>query len=96
VNKISKRISKLGSTAGAKSKRGRKPGRQVPARAARVRRDTVLDSVYKTIRRSRNGINILQLKSKTALDDRQLSNALYKLAKKGMVHAKSRGVYVKS
>jgi hypothetical protein len=96
VNKISKRISKVASAAGAKSKRGRKPGRQAPARAARVRQDTVLDSVYKTIRRSRNGINIGQLKRKTALDDRQLSNALYKLAKKGMVHAKSRGVYVKS
>jgi predicted transcriptional regulator of viral defense system len=52
--------------------------------------------VYKTIRRSRNGISIAQLKAKTALDDRQLSNALYKLTKKGMIEAKSRGVYVKS
>ena len=96
VNKIAKRISKLGSAAGVKSKRGRKPGRPAPARAARVRQDTVLDSVYKTIRRSRNGITIAQLKSKTALDDRQLSNALYKLTKKGVIEAKSRGVYVKS
>jgi hypothetical protein len=96
VNKIAKRISKLGSAAGVKSKRGRKPGRPAPARAARVRQDTVLDSVYKTIRRSRNGITIAQLKGKTALDDRQLSNALYKLTKKGVIEAKSRGVYVKS
>ena len=43
-----------------------------------------------------NGITIAQLKGKTALDDRQLSNALYKLTKKGMIAAKSRGVYVKS
>jgi predicted Rossmann fold nucleotide-binding protein DprA/Smf involved in DNA uptake len=96
VNKIAKRVNKLGSTAGAKAKRGRKPGPKAPLRAARVRQDTVLDSVYKTIRRSRNGISIAQLKAKTALDDRQLSNALYKLTKKGMIEAKSRGVYVKS
>ena len=29
------------------------------------------------------------------LDSRQLSNALYKLSKKGQVYAKSRGLYVK-
>jgi hypothetical protein len=92
VNKIAKRISKFGSGGKAKSKRGGQPGRP----AARVRQDTVLDSVYKSIRRSRNGITIAQLKSKTALEDRQLSNALYKLTKKGMVYAKSRGVYAKS
>jgi hypothetical protein len=93
VNKIARHLGKLGSAAGAKTKRGRKPGRPAPAR---VRQDTVLDSVYKAIRRSRNGITIAQLKGKTALDDRQLSNALYKLTKKGMIEAKSRGVYVKS
>jgi hypothetical protein len=93
VNKIARRLGKLGSAAGVKAKRGRKPGRTAPAR---VRQDTVLDSVYKAIRRSRNGITIAQLKAKTALDDRQLSNALYKLTKKGMIAAKSRGVYVKS
>jgi hypothetical protein len=35
------------------------------------------------------------LKSKTGLDSRQLSNALYKLSKKHLVRAKSRGLYVK-
>jgi lambda repressor-like predicted transcriptional regulator len=52
--------------------------------------------VLDAIKRSRKGISIAQLKQKTALGDRQLSNALYKLTKKGIVHAKSRGVYVKS
>jgi hypothetical protein len=56
----------------------------------------VLDSVFETIKRNRSGISIAQLKKKTDLGDRQLSNALYKLTKKGMVHAKSRGIYVKS
>jgi hypothetical protein len=96
VNKLSRQIGKLDSTPRAKSKRGRKPGRKAPAGAARVRQDTVLDSVYGAIKRSRSGISIAQLKSKTTLGDRQLSNALYKLTKKGMVYAKARGVYVKS
>jgi len=96
VNKLTRQIGKLGSPVRAKSKPGRKPGRKARAGAARVRQDTVLDSVYGAIKRSRSGISIAQLKSKTALGDRQLSNALYKLTKKGMVHAKARGVYAKS
>jgi hypothetical protein len=34
------------------------------------------------------------LKAKTGLNPRQLSNALYKLSKKGTIVAKSRGLYV--
>ena len=33
------------------------------------------------------------LKKKTNLEPRQLSNALYKLTKKGTIEAKSRGIY---
>jgi predicted nucleic acid-binding Zn-ribbon protein len=95
VNQMKRRINKL-SAAAAGPKRGRPPGRQVLGRKARVRQDTVLDSIYKAIRRSRKGISIVQLKSKIALDDRQISNALYKLTKKGIVRTKSRGVYIKS
>ena len=56
---------------------------------------TMLDTVLDVIKRSKKGVTVAQLKTKTQLDARQLSNALYKLAKKGLVHAKSRGVYVK-
>ncbi len=56
---------------------------------------TVLDAVYDVIKRTKNGATVAQLKQKTNLDARQLSNALYKLSKKGQVHAKSRGLYVK-
>jgi lambda repressor-like predicted transcriptional regulator len=47
------------------------------------------------IQRSKKGATIATLKTKTGLDSRQLSNALYKLSKKQLVHAKSRGVYFK-
>ena len=59
-----------------------------------ARSTTVLDSVFNVIKRSRKGVTIAVLKSKTGLDSRQLSNALYKLSKKGMVRTESRGVYV--
>jgi membrane protein involved in colicin uptake len=57
---------------------------------------TVLDLVFEVIKKSRNGATIAALKSKTELESRQLSNALYKLSKKGKIKAKSRGVYVKA
>ena len=56
---------------------------------------TVLDSVYEVIRRSRNGASIATLKARTGLKPRQLSNALYKLSRRGKIEAKSRGVYVR-
>lgn len=92
--RIAQQADKL--TKSAKTKPGRHPAPKSTGRAARVRRDTVLDSVFGAIKRSRGGISIAQLKKKTDLGDRQLSNALYKLTKKGVVHAKARGVYVKS
>jgi predicted Rossmann fold nucleotide-binding protein DprA/Smf involved in DNA uptake len=57
---------------------------------------TVLDSVMAVINKSRSGATIANLKAKTGLESRQLSNALYKLSKKGMIKSKSRGVYVKA
>ena len=59
-----------------------------------ARGTTVLDSVFNAIKQSKRGVSIAQLKTKTGLDPRQLSNALYKLSKKGTIVAKSRGLYV--
>ncbi len=56
---------------------------------------TMLDSVLSIIGRSRNGIAVADLKKKTAFEARQVSNALYKLTKKGMIETVARGVYIK-
>ena len=56
----------------------------------------ILLKVHRVIKRSRKGIAVREIKEKTGLDDRQISNALYKLTKKGSVEAKARGVYVAS
>lgn len=65
------------------------------AKTAAAGGKTVLDTVYDVIKRSKKGVTVAQLKQKTDLNARQLSNALYKLSKKGQVYAKSRGLYVK-
>ena len=68
-----------------------------PAAAKKTARGgTVLDNVYDVIKRSRKGVAISTLKQKTNLNPRQLSNALYKLTKKGAIKAVSRGVYAKA
>ena len=66
-----------------------------PKKTAAAGGKTVLDSVFDVIKRSRKGVSIAELRSKTKLDARQLSNALYKLSKKGKVATKARGLYVK-
>ncbi len=57
---------------------------------------TVLNSVFDVIKKSKKGISIAQLKEKTDLNPRQLSNALYKLTKKGSIKSMSRGIYTKA
>jgi lambda repressor-like predicted transcriptional regulator len=56
---------------------------------------TVLQLVYDVVRRSRNGASIARLREKTGLNARQLSNALYKLCKRGQIEAKARGIYIR-
>ena len=102
VERISKQVDKLQPAKKAAAKRKAAPARKAsPARkpaaskAAASRGTTVLDAVYDAIKRTKNGATVAQLKQRTKLDARQLSNALYKLSKKGQVYAKSRGLYVK-
>jgi predicted Rossmann fold nucleotide-binding protein DprA/Smf involved in DNA uptake len=69
---------------------------RVAAKATASKDKTVLDLVFDVVRRSRNGVSIAKLKEKTGLEARQLSNALYKLSKRGKIEARSRGHYTKT
>ena len=97
VERITKQVDKLQPAKKAAPARRKKTARKTAARkkTSPARGKTVLDKVYGVISRSRNGATIATLKKRTGLDSRQLSNALYKLSKKRMVRAKSRGHYVK-
>jgi predicted Rossmann fold nucleotide-binding protein DprA/Smf involved in DNA uptake len=81
-----KRVATARKTAAAK---------RAPAKAAAGKSSTVLDSVFNAVKRSKKGASISQLRKKTGLEARQLSNALYKLTKKGKIQAVSRGIYAK-
>ena len=64
-------------------------------KAAPAKPVTLLDTVFNAVKRTRKGITVAQLKEKTKFNDRQVSNALYKLSKQGKIKAKARGLYVK-
>jgi predicted Rossmann fold nucleotide-binding protein DprA/Smf involved in DNA uptake len=81
-------------TAAAKKRRPKKVAGNSDAQAA-ASGQTMLDSIYGMISRSRGGITVERLKKRSGLEARQVSNALYKLTKKGKVETLSRGLYVK-
>jgi predicted Rossmann fold nucleotide-binding protein DprA/Smf involved in DNA uptake len=96
VERISKQVDKLQPAKKTAAKRKAAPARKPAAKKkAGAKGKTVLDTVYDAIKRNKKGVTVVQLKQRTKLDARQLSNALYKLSKKGQVYAKSRGLYVK-
>ena len=98
---LSKKVEKLSSSVqkpkAVKKAAAKKPAAKKAAvnRAASAGGKTVLDKVFEAIKRSKKGVTVAQLKTKTQLNAMQLSNALYKLSKKGMVKAPSRGLYLK-
>jgi len=98
---LSKKVEKLSSSVqkpkAVKKAAAKKPAAKKAAvkRAASAGGKTVLDTVFDAIKSSKKGVTVAQLKTKTQLNARQLSNALYKLSKKGMVEAPSRGLYLK-
>lgn len=57
--------------------------------------ETMLEGILGMISRSRKGITVERLKKRTGLEARQVSNALYKLTKKGKIETLSRGLYIK-
>ncbi|CAB1079941.1 hypothetical protein JY97_04790 [Alkalispirochaeta odontotermitis] len=83
---LSKKVEKLTQQA-AKAKPAPKAAPASKAAAKKTKTaaaggKTVLDTVYDVIKRTKKGVTVAQLKLKTDLDARQLSNALYKLSKK--------------
>jgi predicted Rossmann fold nucleotide-binding protein DprA/Smf involved in DNA uptake len=97
VQRITKQVDKYQPAKKAAPGRPQKAARKAARRRKAIPSSsaTLLNAVYSVIKRSPKGATIAVLKTKTGFGARQLSNALYKLSKKGMVRAKSRGLYVK-
>ncbi|MDP4978762.1 MAG: hypothetical protein NWQ21_04830 [Desulfobacterales bacterium] len=103
VEKLSKQVDKglaAKKTASKSTKAKPKVTKTAPVKKVKTvkvdKGETVLNSVFAVIKKSRKGISIAQLKEKTDLNPRQLSNALYKLTKKGSIKSTSRGIYAKA
>ena len=105
VEKITKQVEKLQpkkaavaskKTAAKKKVAAKKVGvKKAAPKKAPAKPPTVIDSILNAIKKTKKGITIAQLKEKTEFNSKQLSNALYKLTKKGKIEATSRGLYVK-
>ena len=105
VEKITKQVEKLQpkkaavapkKTAAKKKVAAKKVGvKKAAPKKAPAKPPTVIDSILNAIKKTKKGITIAQLKEKTKFNSKQLSNALYKLTKKGKIEATSRGLYVK-
>ena len=100
VEKITNQVDKLQAPKKAapvkKKVAKKKVAKKIAAKkAAPAKQITMLDAVFDAIKRTKKGVTVSQLREKTKLDSRQLSNALYKLTKKGIIQTKSRGLYVK-
>ncbi|MGD9083042.1 MAG: hypothetical protein PVJ50_04380 [Desulfobacterales bacterium] len=95
VEKITKQVEKLQSKKASVAPKKTAAKKKVAAKKAPAKAPTVIDTILNAIKKTKKGITIAQLKEKTEFNSKQLSNALYKLTKKGKIEAKSRGVYVK-
>jgi hypothetical protein len=83
-------------TVAAKKKAAPAKKKAVAKKTKAEAKNTVLDNVLDVVKKSKKGATIANLKAKTGLESRQLSNALYKLSKKKLIKTVSRGVYIKA
>ena len=95
LDKIIKQVEKLPSKKAAVAPKKTVTKKKVAPKKAPAKPPTVIDSILNVIQKTKKGITISQLKEKTEFNSKQLSNALYKLTKKGEIEAQSRGLYVK-
>ena len=75
-----------------------KPKRAVKARKTTRRRKapamTATEQVLKIIGRSRKGVDVPMLKTKTGFDDKKVRNIVFRASKEGKIKKVGRGVYV--
>jgi len=99
LDKLKKAPKKKAKTTAAKKavkktkKKAAAPKKTTKSKAASA--PSVIDAVFSAIKKTRKGITISEIKTKTKLESRQISNAVYKLSKRGQIKTTKRGVYVK-
>ena len=55
---------------------------------------TATDQVLKIIKRSKKGVNVSSIKTKTGFDDKKVRNIIFRTTKEGKIKKVGRGIYV--
>ena len=75
-----------------------KPKRRVaPKKTAgrkKVQQVTATEQILKIVRRSRKGVDVPTLKSKTGFEDKKVRNIIFRASKEGKIKKVGRGIYV--
>lgn len=71
------------------------PVKKAPARKRAVKTKTASDVVRAAIYRTRKGLTVAQLRTKTGFNDKKIANIIYKLKKQGVVVSPAKGLYKK-
>ena len=80
----------------AKKKATKKaPAKKAPA-IKKGTQVTATDQILKIIKRSKKGVDVPTLKTKTGFDDKKVRNIVFRAAKEGRIKKSGRGIYVGS
>jgi hypothetical protein len=75
-----------------------KPARKVVAKKTAGRKKTLqvtaTEQILKIVRRSRKGVDVPTLKSKTGFEDKKVRNIIFRASKEGKIKKVGRGIYV--
>lgn len=75
-----------------------KTGRKVVARKStgrkRASQMTATEQILKIVRRSRKGVDVPTLKTKTGFPDKKVRNIIFRASKEGKIKKVGRGIYV--
>jgi hypothetical protein len=83
VKKVAKKVTKAKSI----------PVKRAAATKKSVKA-TATDQVLKIIRRSKKGVNVSTIKTRTGFDDKKVRNIIFRTTKEGKIKKIDRGVYV--
>ena len=77
----------------AAPKKRRAPAKKAVTKKKRLKM-TATDKVLCIIRRSKKGVNVSTIKTKTGFDDKKVRNIIFRTTKEGKIKKVGRGVYV--
>ena len=74
-------------------KKRRAPAKKAAAKSKRAKL-TATDKVLGIIRRSKKGVNVSTIKTRTGFDDKKVRNIIFRTSKEGKIKKVGRGIYV--